>query len=154
MKKLIFIFPLLLIGCRSIKTVYVPVESVKVITTTVHDTLVQLKLDVLHDSIVTKDTLSVLSNKYAYSSAMWSNGMLSHSLSIKDVQIPIRVQYINTNTVDSVQVPYSVETIKEVNFLTDWQRFRLLVLDWLFIALALYGLWRFRKPLRKLIFKV
>jgi len=156
MKKLllIFVIALLFVGCKTTKTVYVPVETIRTEIQTVHDTIVNVKLDVLRDSIVTNDTLSILSNKYSYSSAMWSKGLLSHSLSIKDIKIPVKVQYINISKVDSIQIPYPVEKVVKVNYLTDWQRFRIRVLNWLFIGLCLYGIWRFRKPLRKLIFKV
>ena len=145
MKNILFILPILFLGCKTVKTVYVPIETVKTEIHTVHDTTIDVKLDVLRDSVSLIDTLSVLSNKYSISTAKWSNGMLYHSLGIKDVKIPVKIHYVNIETHDSI--PYKIETIKEikVNFLTDWQRFRLKVFNVLLICFSLYIILTFRK---------
>jgi hypothetical protein len=155
MKRLLFLLPLLLIGCR---TVYVPVESVHTVTQIVRDTIVQVELITFRDSVSIPDTLSRLENKYAVSYALWSGRRLNHSLSIKDVQIPIRIQYVDITRTDSVQVPYPVEKIVREKYVTDWQRFRLRLLNWLVLAVVLYFGWKYRKPIiafiRRLIIKV
>lgn len=107
-------------GCKTVKTVYVPTNTVHTEYVTIHDTVVSVKLDVIRDSIVSKDTLSTLDNKYAKTTAKWSNGMLYHSLSTKNVEIPIKIQYINTATTDTIQVPYKVDVIREVKKPLGW----------------------------------
>ena len=82
-------------SCRSVR--YVPVETVRVDSTVVHDTLMDIQLVPYKDSIATRDTSSFLSNPYAYSWAKWSNGTLYHSLGI--------FPFVTTQ----VKVPYFIE---------------------------------------------
>lgn len=84
-----------LAGCKQVR--YIPVESVRVDSVVVRDTTMQVVLVPYKDSIVTKDTASCLSNPYAYSHAMWSGGMLHHSLGI----FP--------QTTATVKVPYFID---------------------------------------------
>ena len=107
MKYLFPILFILLIGCT--KRIYVPVTSYHTITETLHDTIIDVKLDVIRDSIITDDTISVLSNKYATTTALWSNNKLYHSLSINDVSIPVRIEYKDRTVIDSIQIPYPVK---------------------------------------------
>jgi len=151
MKKLLLFIPLLLISCGTPKTVYVPVTTIKTEIQTVHDTTVQVRLDVIRDSVTTKDTLSELSNKYAYSSAIWSGGMLSHTLGIKDVSTPVKVQYVTNTVKDSIQIPYKVVEAKSVNVLTSWQKFQIKWFWCLTAALVGYFAWTKRKYLIGLI---
>jgi hypothetical protein len=155
MKRLLFLPLLLLVGCR---TVYVPVESVHTVTQIVRDTVIDVRLDVIHDSVTVRDTASFLENRYATSYALFSDGLLSHSLNTKSVSIPVHVQFINTTTTDTIQVPYVVEKVVKVNYVTQWQKTRLRALNWLVLAVILWIGWKYRKPLlafiRKLIIKV
>ncbi len=79
----------LCVGCT--RHIYVPVVHERVDSISVHDTLFQVQLVPYKDSVVSRDTSSYLSNAYAYSFAMWSNGMLHHSLGIWP-QKPIEVK--------------------------------------------------------------
>ena len=78
------------------------------------------------EKIVTADTVSVLENDYAMSSASVSDGLLSHSLETKPVQQPVEVQ---TKIVyrDSIIFRDRVvtETIEVEKDLTKWQSFKM-----------------------------
>lgn len=109
-----------LCSCRSVK--YVPVESVRVDSIAIKDTLFEVKLVPYKDSIATKDTASYLSNAYAYSWARYNGGVLYHSLGI----FPFATTLIN--------VPYFIEryhyeenpTIVEVEKeLSQWQKLKI-----------------------------
>ena len=149
--------PILLAGCAP-RTVYVPVESVHTVIQVVRDTVIDVRLDVVHDSVTVRDTASFLENRYSSSYASFSSGFLSHSLNTKPVTIPVKVQFINTTTTDTIQVPYVVEKVVKVNYISSWQKTRLRVLNWLVLAVIVWLGWKYRKPLlafiRKLIIKV
>ena len=57
------------------------------------------------------DTLSALENAYAFSKASWSAGFLTHTLGVKPVNIPVKIQ---------VKTIYKDKTTT-VNMLTDEQ---------------------------------
>ena len=65
----------------------------------------------------TKDTLSELSTNNAFSRALWSNGILFHSLEQKGVQ-PTKIAYKDRIIVDSIYK--SVLEIKEVEKKLGW----------------------------------
>ena len=109
-----------LTGCRA-KTVYIPVHSATTVTELKHDTIVEIQLAPFRDSVVVSDTISRLENRYAHSEAIWLSGRLSHSLKIKDMQIPVKIQYLETIRTDSIQVAYPVEVEKVVYRLKWWQ---------------------------------
>lgn len=142
MKKLLILL-ILLTGC---KVRYVPIETIKVQKEIVRDTLVQVKLVPYKDTVSILDTVSHLENQYAYSDAEYSLGRLNHSLAIKDVELPIKVQYVDRIRVDSI--PYKVEVIKEVNKLTRWQTFRLNAFTFIAIGVGIYLLILLRKILK------
>ena len=97
-----------LTSCKT-KTVYVPVERVRTETVTVKDTITEIKLEHIRDSVSVPDSASYLSNKYAYSYARITGGILSHSLSTHPVSIPVEVKYIEKTITDSIPVPYEVK---------------------------------------------
>lgn len=108
-------------GCT--RRVYIPLEKRTTVTETLVDTLVEVKLKEVHDTITLntlgKDTLSYLSNDYAYSFASIENGVFGHSLGIHPdtkVKDSIKVKHIIIR--DSI--PYPVEVIKEKK-LSFWQ---------------------------------
>lgn len=106
----------LCMGCT--RHVYVPVVHERVDSISVHDTLFQVQLVPYKDSVVSRDTSSYLSNAYAYSFAMWSNGMLHHSLGIwPQKPIEIEVPYF-IDRWHYEKVPEIVEVEKP---LTKWQ---------------------------------
>lgn len=107
-------------SCRSVK--YVPVETVRVDSTVVRDTLMEVQLVPYRDSTATADTTSFLSNPYAYSWARWSGGLLQHSLGIWPfATTQVKVPYFIDRYV-TVTKPQIVEVEKE---LSRWQQFKL-----------------------------
>lgn len=102
----------MLSGCR---TKYIPVETKVTETVAYHDTTVTVKLDVYHDSIASRDTVSYLWNLYSQSWARWENGILTHSLSTLPgaclvIEIP---QYLERTK--EIEVPKVVETEKPLS---------------------------------------
>ena len=110
-----------LCGCQA-KTAYVPVRSSSTLIEVRRDSLVYVALPALRDSVLVSDTLSFLENSYASSVALWSGNRLSHSLTVKAAQVPVRVEYIERLRTDSIAVPYPVERIVEKNVLRWWQK--------------------------------
>lgn len=132
-----------LLSCT--RNVYVPVERKTTEHVFLRDTIVQTRLDVIRDSSSVRDTVSFLENKYAESSAHWSGGMLNHSLHIKPVTIPVKVQYVEKVRVDSIPVPYP-EPYPVEKALSRWQKTRMTIGDVALIALAILILgWIARK---------
>lgn len=109
MKKILLLLCIILVSCGGTKTVYVPVQSVKTVTETLRDTIVQVKLDIIRDSIHVKDTISFLQNKYVESYAKWTNGELHHSLKMKDVSTNVKIIYKDRIERDTTRIPYPVE---------------------------------------------
>ena len=108
-----------LTSCKQVQ--YVPVETVRVDSTVVHDTSMYVRLVPYKDSVATRDTSSFLSNPYGYSWAQWSDGLLHHSLGIwpfatTQVEVPYFIDRYVT-----VTKPEIVEVEKE---LSRWQQFK------------------------------
>lgn len=115
---------LMLTGCTT--TRYVPVEYKSIETVTINDTVVEVRLDIIRDSVVTPDTLNCLENRYARSYAEVHGGLLHHSLSIKDIALPVRIQYVEKEKMVEVDKPYPVEVVRYVEKeLTRWQRYKM-----------------------------
>ena len=117
---LIILLVLAICSCRSVR--YVPVETVRVDSTVVHDMLMDIQLVPYKDSIATRDTASFLSNPYAYSWAKWSGGTLYHSLGIFPfVTTQVKVPYFIERYI-TITKPEIVEVEKK---LSKWQQFKL-----------------------------
>ena len=109
-------------GCS--RRVYVPVERTTTVTEFLRDTVVEVRLKVVHDTTTIeaegRDTTSYLENGTHFSHATWKDGKLGHSLgtlpdaSIKDT---MKVKHIIIR--DSIPYPVQVEVEKK---LTWWQR--------------------------------
>ena len=116
-----FIFILIMLCLVGCKTKYVPVETKVTETVEYHDTTVTEKLVPYKESVAVKDTISFLSNPYAYSEARWNNGILHHTLGIyPEAVIIIKVpQYLDrTRTIEKPQI---VEVEKKLNkFFSFW----------------------------------
>jgi hypothetical protein len=102
---------ILLTGCGAIKE-YVPYPVERVIreTITVRDTVVDVVLKQIHDSVtvnLAKDTTSYLENRYAYTYAAVTGGNLIHSLGTQKESVTIETKYIEKIRTDSI--PYAVE---------------------------------------------
>ena len=110
----------MLYSCQSTK--YIPVESVRIDSVSIKDTIFEVKLIPYKDSVSTKDSTSFLSNKYAYSWARYSNGVLQHSLGIWPFATTmIEVPYFIERYV-YIENPTIVEVEKE---LSQWQKLKI-----------------------------
>ena len=90
----------------------------------VHDTA-YVDVPLIKEVNVTRDTSSHLENEYAMSDASISNGTLRHSLETRPHKIaaPVTITVHDTLTVEK-----KAETIiKEVNTLTKWQGFQIIL---------------------------
>ena len=103
----------------------------------VHDTA-YVDVPLIKEVNVTRDTSSHLENEYAMSDASISNGTLRHSLETRPHKIaaPVTITVHDTLTVEK-----KAETIiKEVNVLTKWQGFQIIlgrILGGLFLLIIL-----------------
>lgn len=101
--------------------------DMKVTTRTVYlpDT-VYVELPATMQSVETLDTVSVLENRYAVSSARISGGTLAHTLTIKPVREPAAVQkeivYRDSLVIKEVSTDRYIKTPTE---LTPWQNFKI-----------------------------
>jgi hypothetical protein len=121
---IIFLF-WLLTSCGT-RTVYVPVDRVHTETVTLKDTIIDVRLEHIRDSVSVADSISYLTNKYAYSWAAMKEGMLTHSLGTWPVNIPVEVKYIDRIITDSIPVPYEVKVIEyKEKSLSRWQSIKM-----------------------------
>ena len=103
----------------------------------VHDTA-YVDVPLIKEVNVTRDTSSHLENEYAMSDASISNGTLRHSLETRPHKIaaPVTITVHDTLTIEK-----KAETIiKEVNTLTKWQGFQIIlgrILGGLFLLIIL-----------------
>ena len=103
----------------------------------VHDTA-YVDVPLIKEVNVTRDTSSHVENEYAMSDASISNGTLRHSLETRPHKIaaPVTITVHDTLTVEK-----KAETIiKEVNVLTKWQGFQIIlgrILGGLFLLIIL-----------------
>ena len=107
-------------GCT--RKVYVPVDRTRTVTETLVDTVVEIRLERMADTVTVeaygRDTSSYLSDGLYYSHASWQGGMLGHSLGTlpgAKVSDTLQIRYIHTT--DSI--PYPVEVEKA---LTLWEK--------------------------------
>ena len=90
----------------------------------VHDTA-YVDVPLIKEVNVTRDTSSHLENEYAMSDASISNGTLRHSLETRPHKIAAPVTII---VHDTLTVEKKAETIiKEVNVLSKWQGFQIIL---------------------------
>jgi len=135
-------------GCKT-KTVYVPVESVRYEKDieTVHDTTVLIKLVPHYTENITPKDSSYLENPYAFSFAHWDGLFLRHTLGIKDIEIPVKILYLDRWHIrtDSIRIPYPVEVEKVVNRLNSFQSFQIWCGRILLTMLLVWAIYRFIK---------
>lgn len=130
-------------ACTSTK--YVPVETKVTETVEVHDTTITEKLVTYRDSVAVRDTSSFLSNPYAYSWAVWNNGILHHSLGIwPNAVLIIKVPQYSTIT-KTIQTPKIVEVEKK---LTKWEQMKVDIGGYLMFVSLLLALLMIYKKLR------
>ena len=118
MKKYVIIAVIFLaFGCKTQKPIYITEYQTQTITEILKDTIIDVQIKEMYIENKTKDTLSELSTKNAFSRALWSNGILFHSLEQKGVQ-PTKIVYKDRIIVDSIYK--SVLEIKEVEKKLNW----------------------------------
>lgn len=116
----IILFVSVFYSCKSTK--YIPVESVRIDSVSIKDTVFEVTLVPYKDSVSTPDSTSFLSNKYAYSWARYSNGVLQHSLGIWPFAVTtIKVPYFMERYI-YIENPTVVEVEKE---LSRWQKLKI-----------------------------
>lgn len=126
MKRLIYLCSLsALMACKPMeKVVYVP--EVHTVTTEVvtHDTVIVTAIPEHYAEVETLDTLSELSNPFAYSRAEVSGGRLSHSLGTHgELPTSVRIEEKIVTIIDSIPYRVEVEVVREVaKPLRWWQR--------------------------------
>ena len=119
---MLLLMALLAIGCKTAEVV--EVQTIHTIEKVVRDTIVEVRIPEHYAERETLDTLSELSNPFAYSRASVSGGRLTHSLGIRpEATIRERVQVVETIVRDTIVKPVEVEVIREVDKpLRGWQR--------------------------------
>lgn len=118
MKKYIIIAIVFLVfGCKTQKPIYITEYQTQTITEILKDTIIDVQIKEMYIENKTKDTLSELSTKNAFSRALWSNGILFHSLEQNGIQ-PTKIAYKDRIVVDSIY--NSVLEIKEVEKKLGW----------------------------------
>jgi hypothetical protein len=137
-----------LTSCKT-KTVYVPVERVHTETVTLKDTIIDVRLEHIRDSVTVPDSISYLSNKYAYSWAAIVGGMLTHSLGTWQTNIPVEVKYIDRIITDSIPVPYEVRIIEyKEKALTFWQSVKMNIgIISIIVFIVMVGYFIFKKKI-------
>lgn len=135
-----------LIGCRT-KQVPVFIERVVKDSIVIRDTIQQVKLEPYFEEKETSDTLSYLSNKYAYSEARVSNNKLYHSLGIWDKFIGVTTLKITEYKIIKEPVPYEVEKIVKVEKeLSLWQKTRMRAGEIAMLFVAFFLLRKLKTP--------
>ena len=140
----IFVIALLLTACGVARPVLdqdnTKVE-VKTVVERVTDTA-YVELPVYVDRVETLDTISVLENRLAVSTAVVSGGVLRHSLETKAISLPVPVESKIVYK-DSIVFRDRVQTVtKEVEKpLSGWQQAKLRVGGVCFLLIILYGLY-------------
>ena len=124
----ILFFLLLLVACSVTRQVTSGEQTtIEVRTKTVYvpDT-VYIERPQIIERVETLDTISVLENKYAVSEASVSGNVLTHSLEVKPIKEPIkiehRVEYRDSIVLQQVDVDHYIEVPAE---LTPWQSFKI-----------------------------
>lgn len=110
MKRLIYLCSLsALVACKpSEKVVYVPKVHNIVTEIVTHDTVIVTEIPEHYAERETLDTISELTNPFAYSTARVSGGVLSHSLGTRgEVEKEIIIEEKIITVTDSI--PYKVE---------------------------------------------
>ena len=112
-------------GCT--RKVYVPVERTTTVTEFVRDTIVEVQLKVVHDTVTIeaegRDTTSYLENGTHYSHATWRDGKLGHSLgTLPDAKLLDTLKVKHVIIRDSIPYPVQVEVEKKLTF---WQKVKI-----------------------------
>ena len=151
MKRLIYLCSIsALMACKPVeKVVYVP--EVHTVTTEVvtHDTVIVTAIPEHYAERETLDTLSELTNPFAYSRAEVSQGRLTHSLGTHgELPTSVRIEEKIITIRDSIPYPVEVEVIREVSEPLKWWQRSLMWIGVAAIAVASVAVYRrIRSPI-------
>lgn len=112
MGKTLVVILLVLCSFACTKTVYVPVETVRTVTKTERDTVVQVKIERESVFVITRDTIARAETSVAEAEARVSGGQLALDLRNKDAPVDVKTKIEIIHTIDSI--PYVVPTPIEV----------------------------------------
>lgn len=112
MGKTLVVILLVLCSFACTKTVYVPVETVRTVTKTERDTVVQVKIERESVFVKTRDTIARAETSVAEAEARVSDGQLALDLRNKGAPIDVKTKVELIHTIDSI--PYVVPTPIEV----------------------------------------
>lgn len=118
MKKLkltLLVASLFIVGCKTQKPIYITEYQTQTITEILKDTIIDVQIKEMYIENKTKDTLSELSTKNAFSRALWSNGILFHSLEQKGVQ-PTKITYKDILRIDTILQVKNIEVEKKLGW--------------------------------------
>ena len=79
----LLLISLIAVGCKTQKPIVITEYQTKTIKEILKDTIIDVQIKEMYIENKTKDTLSELSTNNAFSRALWSNGILFHSLEQK-----------------------------------------------------------------------
>lgn len=125
---LAMVFVLLFVLCSGCtRRVYVPVERTTTVTEILRDTIVEVELKQVHDTVTVetagKDTTSYLQNGHSYSYASIEGGKLGHSLgTLPGIKIKDTLKVRHVIIRDSIPYPVPVEVEKKLTF---WQNLKI-----------------------------
>lgn len=108
MGKTLVVILLVLCSFACTKTVYVPVETVRTVTKTERDTVVQVKIERESVFVRTRDTIARAETSVAEAEARVSDGKLALDLRNKDDPVDVKTKVEIIHTIDSI--PYVVPT--------------------------------------------
>lgn len=122
------VFVLLFVLCSGCtRRVYVPVERTTTVTEILRDTIVEVELKQVRDTVTVetagKDTTSYLQNGHSYSYASIEGGKLGHSLgTLPGIKIKDTLKVKHVIIRDSIPYPVPVEVEKKLTF---WQNLKI-----------------------------
>ena len=122
------VFVLLFVLCSGCtRRVYVPVERTTTVTEILRDTIVELELKQVHDTVTIealgRDTASYLENGTHFSRATWKDGKLGHSLgTLPDAKLKDTLKVKHVIIRDSIPYPVPVEIEQKLTF---WQNLKI-----------------------------
>ena len=112
-------------GCN--RKVYIPVERTTAVTEILKDTVVEIQLKQVRDTVTTetfgRDTTSYLENGHSYSYASIAGGVLGHSLgTLPEAKLLDTLKVKTVIIRDSIPYPVQVEVEKKLTF---WQKVKI-----------------------------
>lgn len=110
----VYVGLLLLLLCSCATTRYVPVNQIRHTTTIERDTIFEIVTPPDSVANTTTDTTSVISTRYATSTARVIDGVLTHTLAQHARKDSVQGKTVYVFVTDSVPYPVEVEVVREV----------------------------------------